>query len=432
VERTLSIVSFHGDTDNQRSLRLSGQDVVTRLALRALGGAPAGVVVEAAAEVARGSLHADYCGVFDVASDGASLLLSAGTGWREGAVGSARMSAEVDSLGGPALRRAEPVVIPDLRREAHWHDTTLLREHGVVSCIEIALSGPHGVAGMLGVYSRTPRLFANDDGDFLQGIAELVVAVRLRGLADTEHARLAADATAAHAALQEASRARSDFLATMSHELRTPLNTIANFVAMLELEGHGPLTAAQRADVAGIRRSEQYLRRLTDDVLSFVKVAGHRPRLDIRNVSVAGTLAAVEELIGPLLQAKDLSYERGPVEGAACVRADPGKLQQILLNLLSNAVKFTARGGSVRVDCWLGDPVTIVVRDTGCGIPANKLDKIFDPFVQLETAFTRTSEGAGLGLAISRELAEAMGGRIVVESEVARGSAFGVVLPRGS
>jgi signal transduction histidine kinase len=130
------------------------------------------------------------------------------------------------------------------------------------------------------------------------------------------------------------------------------------------------------------------------------------------------------------LQAKQLRYEQSPATGII-VRADPEKLRQILINLLSNAIKFTDDGGEVRVECRADDAaVSIDVIDTGCGIPAEQLDVIFDPFVQVDRRLNRPIEGTGLGLAISRELAHAMDGQLTVTSEVGAGSTFTLRLLR--
>jgi signal transduction histidine kinase len=138
----------------------------------------------------------------------------------------------------------------------------------------------------------------------------------------------------------------------------------------------------------------------------------------------------VVEATTPQLQAKRLRYEQGPCTGIV-VRADGEKLRQILINLLSNAIKFTD-GGWIGISCSLeGREVRIDVRDTGCGIPAEQLDSIFEPFVQVDRRLNRPVEGTGLGLAISRELAQGMGGTLTAASIVGEGSTFTLRLPSG-
>jgi len=170
---------------------------------------------------------------------------------------------------------------------------------------------------------------------------------------------------------------------------------------------------------------------LVNNVLAFMKTGSGQLPFDITAVSVEATLKAVDELIRPQIEAKRVRFERcGPV-GDVRVQADADKLQQVLLNLLSNAMKFTPTGGAVSVD-FTSDAshVAIHVLDTGTGIPRDRLDSIFEPFVQVEPALTRTTEGTGLGLAISRQFVAAMSGTLSVHSVLGEGSVFTILLPR--
>jgi signal transduction histidine kinase len=230
---------------------------------------------------------------------------------------------------------------------------------------------------------------------------------------------------------EQANRAKSDFLATMSHELRTPLNAIAGYVELMEMGLRGPVTEAQRSDLARIRHSQQSLLAIINDILNFARLESGRVEYHMQSVPLAEVLAAMEPLIHPQVQSKGLRYEACDPEPALRVRTDAEKLQQILLNLLSNSIKFTDSGGSVTLGCDARDGHVLVhVRDTGRGIPADKLDAIFEPFTRVESQLTRTTEGTGLGLAISRDLARAMGGDITARSAPGEGSVFTVVLPR--
>jgi signal transduction histidine kinase len=177
-----------------------------------------------------------------------------------------------------------------------------------------------------------------------------------------------------------------------------------------------------------IQRSQQHLLNLVNNVLSLVKLDTHHVHYQLMDVSLDQALQFVVEATAPQLQAKRLRYEQAPCAGII-VRADSEKLRQILLNLLSNAIKFTD-GGSIAVSCSVeGGDVRIDVRDTGCGIPAEQLDTIFDPFVQVDRRLNRPVEGTGLGLAISRELAQGMGGTLEAVSVVGEGSTFTLRLP---
>ena len=228
-----------------------------------------------------------------------------------------------------------------------------------------------------------------------------------------------------------ANRAKSEFLATMSHELRTPLNAIAGYVELLEMGLRGPLTEQQLADLSRIRRSQQSLLSIINDILNFARLESGRLEYHLDTVPLAEVLHAMEPLVEPQVRSRGLTCCTAKPDPALRVRTDPEKLRQILLNLVSNGVKFTEPGGRVAVECEAREGQVLVrVSDTGRGIPADKLEEIFEPFVRIESAHTRTTEGTGLGLAISRDLARAMGGDLRVESTEGEGSTFTLVLPR--
>jgi PAS domain S-box-containing protein len=245
---------------------------------------------------------------------------------------------------------------------------------------------------------------------------------------DADHAR--GDAENARREAEAANAAKSQFLATMSHELRTPLNAIAGYVDLLEMGLRGPVTPEQQFDFGRIKRSQETLLRLIDDVLNFAKLESGRLEYDFEDVSLDDFLGTLEMFVSPMLGRKKLTYALDGCGSNIILAIDRAKIEQILLNLLSNAVKFTDTG-EIRVTCELEDDhVRIRVRDTGRGIRPELLDRIFEPFVQGDRSLTRTAEGTGLGLSISRQLSRAMGGDILVESRVGDGSVFTLVLPR--
>jgi PAS domain S-box-containing protein len=255
-------------------------------------------------------------------------------------------------------------------------------------------------------------------GVFTERSERLAVGVAAWAGIAMENARLYDAERAARAAAEGANRAKSDFLASMSHELRTPLNAIGGYTDLITAGIRGPINEQQRADLDRVKRSQHHLLSLINDILNFAKIE-------------ADTLASLEALIGPQLLEKKIGYEYHCCDASFTAFVDPDRLQQILLNLLSNAVKFTPDGGSIRVECSAApDDMIIRVSDTGVGIPADKLETIFEPFVQLDRARWRGLVGTGLGLAISRDLARAMGGELTVESEVDAGSTFFVRVPR--
>jgi signal transduction histidine kinase len=231
---------------------------------------------------------------------------------------------------------------------------------------------------------------------------------------------------------EAANRAKSEFLAMMSHELRTPLNAIGGYAQLLEMGVRGPVTPSQRADLERIERSQRHLLSLINDVLNFAKLEAGRVHFAISRVPMSDILLGVEALVLPQLHDKGLRY----VDAAECrdiaVRADEEKARQVLINLLSNAVKFTPAGGEIRLACSAdAEWVHTMVTDTGMGIPADRLESIFEPFVQVDRGLTSRQEGTGLGLAISRDLARHMGGDLTASSTVGAGSVFTLTLPRG-
>ena len=172
---------------------------------------------------------------------------------------------------------------------------------------------------------------------------------------------------------------------------------------------------------------------LITDLLSFARIDAGRVSYDIEELSLHETLASLESLIAPQLESRKLAYAYRPCGTDLMVRADKDRLCQILLNLLGNAIKYTPDGGSVTIACDFDHHrAHIHVRDTGRGIPAERLSQIFEPFVQGDWALNRPSEGVGLGLAISRDLATAMSGELAVTSRVGHGSTFTLTLPRAA
>ncbi len=231
---------------------------------------------------------------------------------------------------------------------------------------------------------------------------------------------------------EEANKAKADFLATMSHELRTPLNAISGYAELLSMGIRGPINDAQKGDLDRINRSQAHLLAIINDILKFAKLESGQLEIRIEEFPVNAALHAAEELVRPQVEAKNITYMFASGDESVTVRSDRDRFQQIVLNLLANAAKFTPKGGAISVS-WEehGNQILTRVTDTGLGIAEDQLERIFDPFVQVDASTTRKSEGVGLGLAISRDLARQMGGDVMVTSRLGRGSTFTLALPRG-
>ena len=273
------------------------------------------------------------------------------------------------------------------------------------------------------VFESQPEFEATSAGGALPVVmlAGLIASIWLFGLALSQ--------ARARDAAETANRAKSGFLATMSHELRTPLNAIGGYVDLIQLDIPGPTTDQQQLYLRRIQRAQQHLLGLINDVLNYAKLDAGRVVFRMEAVSIPQAVGEAESLIVPLARDKGLDFASVPGPDVAGL-GDPEKIRQILLNLLSNAVKFTEAGGTVEMS-WSTTPdeVLIDVRDTGIGVPAERTESIFDPFLQVDADLTRMRQGTGLGLSIARQLARGMSGEITVQSKPGAGSTFTLRLP---
>ncbi|HVX39503.1 MAG TPA: ATP-binding protein [Gemmatimonadaceae bacterium] len=328
------------------------------------------------------------------------------------------------------LRTGKPELWSEIPRdllEAGAQDAEhlrIIRELNLHSAMVVPLIARDRTLGVMTLIS------AESGRRYTQMDLNLAMELARRAALAVDNARLHRAAVEAQHTAEQANLAKTEFLTTMSHELRTPLNAIAGYAELLRMGIQGPLTPSQDEYMQRIQRSQHHLLSLINDVLNFAKLEAGRVEYEYETVDVRDVLAEMEALVLPQIKQAQLAFEYRPCSDAVDVRADVEKMRQIILNLLSNAIKFTPAGGSIGVECGARDDVGyVVVRDTGPGIPPEKIDAIFQPFVQLGRSTTERQAGTGLGLAISRDLARAMRGDLTVASTVGQGAAFTLELP---
>ena len=247
---------------------------------------------------------------------------------------------------------------------------------------------------------------------------------------DVQRSRLLVREQMAREEAERANQAKGNFLAVMSHELRTPLSAIIGYEELLADEITGPINDGQRQQLSRIKASARHLLQLIDEILTYSRVEVGREAVDIETVPLQAVIDDAVALVAPMADDKGVALTCSKLDGVTPIRTDAQKVRQIVVNLLSNAVKFTAAGGSISVTLTTTERrVTITIRDSGIGIAGEFLDRIFEPFWQVEQKATRTAGGTGLGLSVSRRLARMLGGEIEVESTVGEGSTFIVTLP---
>ena len=266
-----------------------------------------------------------------------------------------------------------------------------------------------------------------DETGSLVGFAKVT-----RDLSERRASEQRAIADARRIALIETSnRAKSDFLAAMSHELRTPLNAIGGYAELIEMGVAGPVSEQQHEYLTRIRNGQRHLLAIINDLLNFSRIESGQVNYELEEVDLHQLVDSVVDLVMSQATLKKITMNHGPCDEHALARSDRLKTEQIVLNILSNAVKFTPDGGTVTTSCGCEEQrVWIRVEDSGPGIPLDKREEIFEPFVQLGRSLSSIHEGTGLGLAISRDLARAMSGDITVDGVPGRCAIFTLYLPR--
>ena len=305
----------------------------------------------------------------------------------------------------------------------------VLRSHTALLLEEISLQGKPAsaiVAPLLArgdVFGVLTFLLVEPGRTYGRGDLNTAEELAHRASVAIENARLFAEA-------QQASRAKSDFLAVMSHELRTPLNAILGFSDLMLLGVPEPLPVGTIRQVDRIRAAAQHLLEVIEEILTFSRLEIDKEGVRAEPLDLREVVSAAASIAEPLARTRGLEFQTALPDEPVEAVTDAHKVRQVLLNLLGNAVKFTERGMVELSAAEDAGRVRLTVRDTGIGIAPESLERIWEPFQQVEQSMTRTVGGTGLGLTVSRRLARLLGGDVTVQSSPGEGSAFTVWLPR--
>lgn len=330
-----------------------------------------------------------------------------------------------DTFLGKAATLGRPMELPDLRDAPLDPHLSVLAEGGWRSLVAVPMLREGRIVGAMVIRRHTP-------GHIRQEIRDLLETFASQSALALINAQLYRQLERQSAALEVASRHKSEFLASMSHELRTPLNAIIGFSEVLLERMFGELNERQDEYLRDIWSSGKHLLELLNDILDLSKIEAGQMVLNRSEFVVRESLEYCLSMVREraVKQRIALSLEVDPEVGL--LDADRLRFRQVVLNLLSNAVKFTPDGGHVDVRASVrGQDLVVLVADTGVGVPAEDRERIFDSFQQ-GTRLPGQVEGTGLGLTLSKRILEMHGGRIWVESEAGKGSTFGFALPAGS
>ncbi|HJP84954.1 MAG TPA: CHASE3 domain-containing protein [Gemmatimonadaceae bacterium] len=321
---------------------------------------------------------------------------------------------------GEVIRSGKPEFYPEIPEEmlaAGARDAehlSILREAQIRSALIVPMIARGRSLGALTLISSDPaRLYNDADRDLAMELAT--------------RAAVAIDNAQLYRAALRASEAKSAFLASMSHELRTPLNAIIGYQSLMFEGLSGPLTDAQKGQLSRIRASADHLLALIDEILTFSRIDVGKELVQSENFQLRAIVSEAVSMVAPIAAARGLKVRDESVDTP--MYTDSFKVRQILLNLLSNAVKFSDHGDIIVRSKVNHDAVEVSVTDSGIGIAEQNLERVFDPFWQVEQRSTRRAGGTGLGLSVSRSLARLLGGDIVVDSQLGKGSTFTAIIP---
>lgn len=359
-------------------------------------------------------------------NSGKALRLAAGAGevGRQMVAAGHSIPLETEkSLVARAARDQQAVIVNDVRSDPGFLPNPLLPETSSEMAVPMIVGS--SVLGVFDIQSDQVNHFTREDAHVYTTLASQA-AIAL------QNARLYAEQAAMVTQLRELDRLKSSFLANISHELRTPMNSILGFTDVLLEELDGPLTENMGTDLRLIQKNGQHLLNLINDVLDMAKIEAGKMNLSPEKFRIHEIIDEVVSITSTLASEKSLSlFIDKDSDQEVVVYADRTRIRQVMINLVNNAIKFTEKGKISLRAVHRDEKVLISVRDTGVGIPPDKLEVIFQEFVQVDTSATRKVGGTGLGLPISRRLIEMHGGRLWAESKgiSGKGSVFYVEMP---
>ena len=401
--------------------RVRQQEAVAELGRQALAGRPLQTMMDGAVALICAALDVESSTIMEMWPEEEEFVLTHAVGAKASLIGRYRVSQHSDTLASYVLKHLDSVIVHDLDRETRFVPPPVMVANETRSVISVPIMASGALFGILGAQSMVPQRFDANDLHVVQSVANILSTV-------IERNRAQELLEAAREEAESANVAKSEFLSRMSHELRTPLNAILGFGQILEMQ---PLPPLQSESVMHIMKAGRHLLELVNEVLDITRVETGRLELSNEPVHLSAVVTDTLNLLRPIATSGTIEMFESVslTHPAAYVWADQRRLRQVLLNLVGNAIKYNRARGKVVVACRASEEgrLRLEVADTGPGLAPEDIDKLFVPFERLGAASSEI-EGTGLGLTLSKRLAESMGGSLGVNSTVGQGSTFYVDL----